>query len=129
MRTKQILKLITVGAFLVTPVLAHHSTAVNFNRDSIISVEGVIDTYRFQNPHVQILLDVTNSDGEQERWMAELSAKNQLVRSGWDGTEFTVGEKIKVTGWEGYRPRSVYMQTAIRGDGSEISSRGILTER
>ena len=63
--------------------IGHHSTAVNFNRDSIISVEGVITEYRFQNPHVQILMDVTNDDGEVEHWMVELAAKNQFVRSGW----------------------------------------------
>ncbi len=129
MKAKYILKMIAVGALVATPVLAHHSTAVNFNRDSIISVEGVITQYKFQNPHVQILLDVTNDDGEVEHWMAELSAKNQLVRSGWDGKEFEVGEKVKVTGSEGYRPRSMLMQSAIKADGTEITRARILTDR
>ncbi len=61
-----------VAVLLASPALAHHSTAVNFNRNSEISVEGVITEYRFQNPHVQILLDVTNDDGEVENWMVEM---------------------------------------------------------
>ena len=80
--------------------LGHHSTAVNFNRDSIISVKGVITEYRFQNPHVQILMDVTNEDGETEAWMVELAAKNQFVRSGWVGDEFEAGQIITVFGRE-----------------------------
>ena len=109
--------------------IGHHSTAVNFNRDSIISVEGVITEYRFQNPHVQILMDVTNDDGEVEHWMVELAAKNQFVRSGWVGDEFEAGQKITVFGWEGYRPRSTYFQRAIMPDGSEFTTPNLLTGR
>ncbi len=109
--------------------IGHHSTAVNFNRDSIISVEGVITEYRFQNPHVQILMDVTNDDGEVEHWMVELAAKNQFVRSGWVGDEFQAGQKITVFGWEGYRPRSAYFQRAIMPDGKEFVPPRLLTGR
>ncbi len=109
--------------------LGHHSTAVNFNRDSIISIEGVITEYRFQNPHVQILMDVTNEAGETEAWMVELAAKNQFVRSGWVGDEFQAGQKITVFGWEGYRPRSAYFQRAIMPDGSEFTTPNLLTGR
>ena len=82
---------------------AHHSTAANFDRNSIITVEGIITEWRFQNPHAQILMDVTGEDGETANWMIELSAKNQLVRGGWTGEEFAVGQRISVSGWEGYR--------------------------
>ncbi len=109
--------------------LGHHSTAVNFNRDSIISIEGVITEYRFQNPHVQILMDVTNEDGETEAWMVELAAKNQFVRSGWVGDEFEAGQIITVFGWEGYRPRSTYFQRAIMPDGTEFTTPNLLTGR
>ncbi len=109
--------------------LGHHSTAVNFNRDSIISVKGVITEYRFQNPHVQILMDVTNEDGETEAWMVELAAKNQFVRSGWVGNEFEAGQIITVFGWEGYRPRSTYFQRAIMPDGTEFTTPNLLTGR
>ncbi len=109
-----------IGMLLASPILAHHSTAVNFNQDSIISVEGVITEYRFQNPHVQILLDVTNDDGEVEHWMVEMSAKNQFVRAGWTGDEFEPGQTITVFGWEGYRARSTFLRRAIMPDGTEV---------
>ena len=129
MNTSHAVKLASLGAFLASPVLAHHSTAVNFNRNSEISVEGVIIEYRFQNPHVQILLDVTNDDGEVERWMVEMSAKNQLLRSGWKGDEFVVGTRITVFGSEGYRPRSTLLRRAIMPDGSELRPGPILTQQ
>ncbi len=129
MNTSHAVKFAARGALLASPVLAHHSTAVNFNRNSEISVEGVITEYRFQNPHVQILLDVTNDDGEVERWMIEMSAKNQLVRSGWKGDEFVVGTRITVFASEGYRPRSGLLRRAIMPDGSELRPGRILTQQ
>jgi hypothetical protein len=116
---------------VVVPLTAigHHSTGVNFNRDSIISVKGVITEYRFQNPHVQILMDVTTDDGEVEHWMVELAAKNQFVRSGWVGDEFAAGQILTVFGWEGYRPRSTYFQRAILADGTEFVPPRLLTGR
>ncbi len=129
MNTSYAIKFVAVGALLASPVLAHHSTAVNFNRDVEISVEGVITEYRFQNPHVQILLDVTNDDGEVEHWMVEMSAKNQLLRNGWKGDEFVVGTRITVFGSEGYRPRSTLLRRAIMPDGTELRPGPLVTER
>ncbi len=129
MNTSHAIKLAALGALLASPALAHHSTAVNFNRNSEITVEGVITEYRFQNPHVQILLDVTNEDGEVERWMVEMSAKNQLIRSGWKGDEFVVGTRITVVGSEGYRPRSTLLRRAIMPDGTELRPGPILTQQ
>lgn len=128
MNTSIAIKFTALGALLASSVLAHHSTAVNFNRNSEISVEGVIIEYRFQNPHVQILLDVTNDDGEVERWMVEMSAKNQLLRSGWKGDEFVVGTRITVFGSEGYRPRSMLLRRAIMPDGTELRPGPILVQ-
>jgi len=121
------IRLIVIGALLASPLLAHHSTAVNFDRNSIISVEGVITEYRFQNPHIQILMDVTNDDGKVERWMVEMAAKNQYIRAGWSGDEFKLGQTITVFGWEGYRERSTYLQRAIMPDGTEVVPPGLLT--
>ncbi len=128
MNTSIAIKFTALGALLASSVLAHHSTAVNFNRNSEISVEGVIIEYRFQNPHVQILLDATNDDGEVERWMVEMSAKNQLLRSGWKGDEFVVGTRITVFGSEGYRPRSMLLRRAIMPDGTELRPGPILVQ-
>ena len=128
MNTSIAIKFTVLGTLLASSVLAHHSTAVNFNRNSEISVEGVIIEYRFQNPHVQILLDVTNDDGEVERWMVEMSAKNQLLRSGWKGDEFVVGTRITVFGSEGYRPRSMLLRRAIMPDGTELRPGPILVQ-
>ena len=129
MKTSYTIALIALGTGLALPCHAHHSTAVNFDRDSIISVEGVVADYKFQNPHVQVLLDVMSENGDVEIWMVELSAKSQLVRSGWTGNEFEKGQVITIFGWEGYRERSAYLRRAILPDGTELQPPQLLTER
>ena len=129
MRNRQSLILAIAGLLLAMPLSAHHSTAANFNSESIISVTGTVTEYRFQNPHVQILLDVENDAGQIERWMVELAAKNQFIRRGWTGDEFQPGQVITAFGWEGYRPRSAYLTRAIMPDGSEIRPVRLVTDR
>ncbi len=129
MNTSHTVTFAVLGALLASPVLAHHSTAANFNRNSMISVEGVVTEYRFQNPHVQIVLDVTNDEGEVELWLVEMAAKSQYVRAGWSGDEFKPGQTITVSGWEGYRERSMYLQRAILPDETEVVPPRLLTGR
>ena len=122
MNIRHTLELTAVGVLLVSPVIGHHSTAVNFNRNSMISLEGVVVEYKFQNPHVQISLEVENDAGETEVWLVEAVAKNQFVRLGWTGDEFKLGQVITVSGAEGYRPRTMLLMRAIMPDGSEIDA-------
>ena len=129
MKNCQSLILVLTGLLLATRLSAHHSTSANFNSESIISVTGTVAEYKFQNPHVQILLNVENDAGETERWMVELAAKNQFIRQGWTGDEFQPGQVITIFGWEGYRPRSAYLTRAIMPDGTEIRPVRLVTDR
>ena len=53
---------------------AHHATVANFT-DEMVTVEGVIEQVRFQNPHASLLISQTSDDGEvgNGRWNASLS--------------------------------------------------------
>ena len=123
------LKLLGVCLLVVTPLNAHHSTVANFDRDVIITVAGTVTEYRFQNPHVQILMEVRTDDGQAERWMVELSAKNQLLRGGWTGDEFVPGQTLSIDGWKGYRDRTAFFQVATLADGTEVRPPGLVTGR
>jgi hypothetical protein len=112
-----------------TPVSAHHSTVVNFDFDVIVTVAGTVTEFRFQNPHVQILMDVTKDDGGIETWMVEMAAKNQLVRGGWSGDEFAPGQVLSIDGFKGYRDRTAYFSVATRADGTEVRAPALITAR
>ena len=64
--------LLATGALALTagPTPAHHSFAM-FDRDNQIDLEGVVQEFRFVNPHSFIYLVVKQDDGSTVTWSLE----------------------------------------------------------
>ena len=54
-------------ALIAGPTLAHHSFAM-FDRDNQVDLEGVVQEFRFANPHTFIYLVVKQVDGSRVTW-------------------------------------------------------------
>jgi len=109
---------------LAGPSQAHHSFAVHYDRNLTISQEGIVAEFRFTNPHGILLLDVTNENGEVERWTAETSAPVYMRRFGWTPDMVKAGDHIII---DGYASRDgshlMRIQTMKRPDGTQIGGR------
>jgi hypothetical protein len=101
------------------PAQAHHSTNANFTQE-IISVDGVIERVRFQNPHASVLIKHTEADGEETFWLIESGARTTLERQGVTLDLLEIGSKITATGRKGRRDYTLYLQKIIFEDGSEF---------
>jgi hypothetical protein len=88
----------TATASCVGAARAHHSPALLYRVDQTISIEGVVTEYRFINPHVRLFLDVARADGATDSWLAEGGTRAVLLRRGWDGSEITPGEVVRIIG-------------------------------
>jgi hypothetical protein len=66
---------------------AHHSVPVHYDLSTEDSVNGVITRVVWRNPHSFMELDVTNDNGEIERWHIEMGTKNTTCVFA-DGTRF-----------------------------------------
>ena len=67
-----------VYLLLVAPIAgAHHSTVTNFTRE-VISVDGVIEQVRYQNPHASVLIRHTDGSGKDVYWLVETAARTTL---------------------------------------------------
>jgi hypothetical protein len=102
---------------LSMPVSAHHATIANFTQE-IISVEGVIEKVRFQNPHSSILIKKKSDDDSEIFWLIETGAKTTLVRKGVTMDRMAVGSKITATGRKGRRQYTMLLQEIVFEDGS-----------
>lgn len=115
MKMKRIL-LITV--LLCAPfVSAHHSTNANFTQE-IISVEGVIERVRFQNPHASVLIKNTNEQGGETFWLIESGARTTLERQGVSLDLLEVGSSVTATGRKGRREFTMYLREIEFEDGT-----------
>lgn len=98
-------------------VNAHHSTNANFTQE-IISVEGVIERVRFQNPHASVLLKTTDEDGGEIFWLIESASRTTLVRQGVSMEQLEIGSRVIASGRKGRRQYTMYLQELTFEDGT-----------
>ena len=79
----------------VPTVSAHHSTAI-YDSENPIELSGSVVEWRFTNPHVIIMLEVTDEDGNTATWSLEGSNTSLLFRRGWTPMTLKAGDKITV---------------------------------
>ena len=108
-------------AFSASGASAHHSFAVFFDQNKMTTVTGVVQEFRFSNPHGTLAMLTKTKTGEQEQWKAETNSPSILLRRGWTKDSIKAGDTVTITGWVA-RDGSRYMrlQKAARADGSVI---------
>lgn len=74
---------------------AHHSFAI-YDSDNPVTLTGVVEEFRWSNPHTWTLLKVQNSDGSETVWELEQGPINMLSRQGWSPTTLQPGDAISV---------------------------------
>jgi hypothetical protein len=100
MRRKLLLFPVFAAAFVLSPVsvLAHHGDAGRYE-DSLIILTGTVVDLQLVDPHSVLVFDVTDENGQQVRWQAELNGKNGLTKNfGWTRNTLKPGDKITLTG-------------------------------
>ena len=88
-------------AVAVTPALAHHSFAAEFDAKRPVKLRGTVVKMEWINPHSWIHMDVKDPvTGKVERWMVEGGAPNALLRRGWTKNSLPEGTEILVEGFQ-----------------------------
>ena len=77
----------------------HHSFAVHYDGERIVSVTGVVEEFRFRNPHGMIVVDGTSSDGVSGTWKIETNSPNILRRRGWTPDSISAGDEVVIDGF------------------------------
>ena len=112
---------ILVSALLIGPAYAHHSSVPWYNLQADpITVTGVVKEFRFINPHVYIIVDVTGPDGTVEEWKLESTSKNRLLRMGWTEDSIQVGQTVTASGFPAWKGNGVDTEEIIVEDGSLV---------
>ena len=103
---------------------AHHATVANFTQE-LITVKGVIEQVRYQNPHSSIVIKNTAEDGSQKYWLIETGAKTTLQRKGVNLDRLAIGLTIQATGLKGRRDYTMFLQEIVFEDGSKFTTKGV----
>ena len=83
---------------IVFPAFAHHGDAGRYTEE-VVDLTGTVVTLMFINPHSQLVLDVTDENGETVRWHAEFSNPTRMNREfGWTRDILKPGDRVTLTG-------------------------------
>ena len=92
---------ITAGSLaIVLAVAGHvygHHAAAGVDRTKTVTVEGTVKTFKWQNPHSFMEVEVPNGNGSTDLWSLEMTSPAFLVRAGWKSTTVKSGDKVKAT--------------------------------
>jgi hypothetical protein len=92
------MKTLLVGAALIAmggAALAHHSFAM-FDQEHPIELEGVVQEFKYTNPHSYLLLEVKGPDGGTAVWNLEGQAPSLLSREGWSSKTLKPGDQLRL---------------------------------
>jgi hypothetical protein len=94
----RVLQALAVAAALMGAphVDAHHSTAI-YDSDHPVELAGTVVEWQFVNPHVFILLEVADQNGEKKVWSLEGGNTAGLFRRGWTPNTLKPGDTIMIT--------------------------------
>jgi Family of unknown function (DUF6152) len=87
--------------FLGAPAFAHHSFAVEYDKEKPVAGTGVISRVDWTNPHMRVYVDCTDEKGVVTTWNLELGSPNSVIRRGWKPADLKIGQKISFKGFGG----------------------------
>jgi len=89
------------SGLIVLPLMAtaHHSFAVHYDGEQVVTISGIVQEFRFRNPHGMILVDGFSADGQQGVWKIETNSPNILRRRGWAADSIVAGDEVVIEGF------------------------------
>jgi len=103
----------------VTPLLAHHSWPVSYER--LVTVKGTVVDFNWANPHPMMTLAVQTNDGRMEKWEIGGPAINRMEANGWTKTTVKPGDVITGIGYQfADGQKIVRLERVVLADGKEL---------
>lgn len=86
----------TLGAFVASPALAHHSFAMFDQTKKLARAKVTVAEFRFTNPHSFVVINVKEG-ANVTRWVFECSSVNMMRKSGWNFNTIKAGDTVDIT--------------------------------
>ena len=76
---------------------AHHGAAA-YDQGATRTLDAVITSFKWTNPHALVEFDARDASGEMQHWTAETAGLTILVRAGWSKTSIDTGSRVTISG-------------------------------
>ena len=78
---------------------SHHSFSATFDESKLVTMEGLVDSVKYANPHVLVYFLVSDDEGNEELWYAESGSPITLRNINWNRDTISKGDYIRITGY------------------------------
>lgn len=95
------LALLLALLLFAAPVHAHHSLTLHYDSTRPMQLSGKVISYKLQNPHIEVVLEVRKPGGAAETWLVETLPASRAANITPPLTETTLkpGDLVKFNGW------------------------------
>lgn len=104
MKTKLIRLTLVVALLSGLTAHAHHSFTAVYERDSMVTIEGMVVQFLFRNPHSVLHIMAPDESGAMVRFAVEWQGAGQLGAGGVTADALRPGDPVIVTGNPGRDP-------------------------
>src|SRR5438309_12000621 len=113
---------VAMSAVAISPgAFAHHGDAGNATT-KLVTLKGMWTEFNFQNPHIEIFIDMKREDRSIEKWHGELNSPNLVSRmAGSNGKTLKPGDEIVLIGYRAKNGLNVLrLEKVLLANGTEI---------
>jgi hypothetical protein len=123
-RLVSLVVVIMTGLVQIT-AFAHHGRGNRYDMDAEIPIEGTVRELVWRNPHIAIVIDVEDENGDVEPWVIEHSNVSTLARMGYHRNSLRPGQPVTAYINPGRDGEPIGLcQRIVLEDGSVIFVRG-----
>ena len=121
MRIAFAMLLLAVSTVWISPGASAHHGDAGYDVTKLVTVKGTVTEFHFQNPHIEIFIDVKKDD-QVEKWHGELNSPNLVSRMvGWNGKTLKPGDEIVLIGYRAKNGLNVLrLEKVLLANGTEI---------
>ena len=116
-----------IGGLLAAsaPIYAHHGN-VAYDDSKVVTIKNAVVTkVNWANPHVLVLFDVKDDNGQPVHWVAEAGSPSAVSPQGWTNTTLQPGDMITAYLYQVKSGKPVgRMGKIVKADGKELTSFG-----
>jgi hypothetical protein len=106
---------LVAAALAAGGVEAHHSISAVYDGSRQVTLEGVVTSFEFVNPHPFLVIDVGGGGNERESWRLEMDNRFELAEIGVTAETLKAGDAVIVSGSAGRSaPRTLYIRRLDR---------------
>lgn len=87
---------LTLGLLVSVPLFAHHGNA-SYATDKRVTLKGTVTRWLYASPHLLLMLDVKDENGEVTHWVLESQSPTVMYPSGYRKDTFKPGDEVTVT--------------------------------